>query len=244
MARVGINVDRALGVSIPALRKIGRRHRPDHSLALDLWRSGIHEARILASMVDDPAEVTRDQMEEWVGDFDSWDLCDQVISNLFDLTPFAASVVRAWTKRPDEFVKRAGFAMIAAHAVHDRTAPDHSFTAWFPAIRRGATDDRNYVKKAVSWALRSIGKRNLALNAAAIAEAERLAREAVALYADAESPNFQGDVLLDLAQVLRMAGRPVEAGHAAREALAFYEHKGNRPASGTARAFIDELSGS
>jgi 3-methyladenine DNA glycosylase AlkD len=151
MARVGINVDRALGVSIPALRKIGRRHRPDHSLALDLWRSGIHEARILASMVDDPAEVTRDQMEEWVGDFDSWDLCDQVISNLFDLTPFAASVVRAWTKRPDEFVKRAGFAMIAAHAVHDRMAPDRSFTAWFPAIRRGATDDRNYVKKAVSW---------------------------------------------------------------------------------------------
>lgn len=114
-------------------------------------------------------------MEEWVGDFDSWDLCDQVISNLFDRTPFAASVVRAWTKRPEEFVRRAGFAMIAAHAVHDRTAPDHSFTAWFPAIRRGATDDRNYVKKAVSWALRQIGKRNLQLNAAAVAEAEMLA---------------------------------------------------------------------
>ena len=175
MARVGINVDRALGVSIPELRKIGRRHRLDHSLALAHWRSGIHEARILASMVDDPAKVTRDQMEEWVRDFDSWDLCDQVISNLFDLTPSAASVVRAWTKRPEEFVKRAGFAMIAAHAVHDRTAPDHSFTAWFPAIRRGATDDRNYVKKAVSWALRQIGKRNLLLNAAAVAEAEMLA---------------------------------------------------------------------
>jgi 3-methyladenine DNA glycosylase AlkD len=174
MARVGINVDRALGVSIPELRKIGRRHRPDHPLALDLWRSGIHEARILASMVGDPAKVTRDQMEEWVGDFDSWDLCDQVISNLFDLTPFAASVVRAWTERPEEFVKRAGFAMIAAHAVHARTAPDRTFTAWFPAIRRGAKDERNYVKKAVSWALRQIGKRNLELNAAAIAEAEML----------------------------------------------------------------------
>ena len=174
MARVGINVDRALGVSIPELRKLGRRHRPDHALALDLWRSGIHEARILASMVDDPAKVTREQMEEWVGDFDSWDLCDQVISNLFDLTPFAASVVRAWTKRPEEFVKRAGFAMIAAHTVHDRTAPDRTFIAWFPAIRRGAKDDRNYVKKAVSWALRQIGKRNLELNAAAIAEAESL----------------------------------------------------------------------
>lgn len=180
MARVGINVDRALGVSIPNLRKLGRRYRPDHALALDLWGSGIHEARILASMVDDPAQVTRDQMEEWVGDFDSWDLCDQVISNLFDLTPFAASVVRAWTKRPEEFVKRAGFAMIAAHTVHDRTAPDRTFTAWFPAIRRGAKDDRNYVKKAVSWALRQIGKRNLELNAAAIAEAELLTMSHVA----------------------------------------------------------------
>jgi 3-methyladenine DNA glycosylase AlkD len=174
MARVGINVEGALGVSIPALRKLGRRLGRDHPLALDLWRSGIHEARILASMVDDPAQVTREQMEAWVLDFDSWDLCDQVISNLFDLTPFAASVVRAWTKRPEEFVKRAGFAMIAAHTVHDRTAPDRTFTAWFPAIRRGAKDDRNYVKKAVSWALRQIGKRNLELNAAAIVEAETL----------------------------------------------------------------------
>ena len=175
MARVGINVDRALGISIPDLRALGRRYGPDDELALDLWRSGIHDARILASMVDDPAEVTREQMEEWVGGFDSWDLCDQVISNLFDLRPFAISVVRAWTKRPEEFVKRAGFAMIAAHTVHDRTAPDRTFSAWFPAIRRGATDDRNYVKKAVSWALRQIGKRNLELNAAAVAEAETLA---------------------------------------------------------------------
>jgi 3-methyladenine DNA glycosylase AlkD len=180
MARVGINVDRAIGVSIPELRKIGRRHRLDHSLALALWRSGIHEARILASMVDDPAKVTRDQMEDWVGDFDSWDLCDQVISNLFDLTPFAASIVPAWTKRPEEFVKRAGFAMIAAHTVHDRTAPDRVFVEWFPTIRRGATDERNYVKKAVSWALRQIGKRNLDLNAAAIAEAEVLATSDIA----------------------------------------------------------------
>ena len=164
MARVGINVDRALGVSIPDLRKLGRRLGPDHTLALDLWPTGIHEARILASMVDDTARVTRDQMEEWVLDFDSWDLCDQVTGNLFDLTPFATSVARAWTKRPEEFVKRAGFALIAAHAVHDRTAPDRTFTAWFPAIRRGATDDRNYVKKAVSWALRQIGKRNHAVN--------------------------------------------------------------------------------
>jgi 3-methyladenine DNA glycosylase AlkD len=176
MARVGINVDRALGVSTPELRKIGRRHRPDHSLARDLWRSGIHEARILASMVDDPMKVTRDQMEEWALDLDSWDLCDQVIGNLFDLTPFATSAARAWTRRPEEFVKRAGFALIAARAARDRTAPDRAFTTWFPAIRRGASDERNYVKKAVSWALRQIGKRNLELNAAAIAEAEALSK--------------------------------------------------------------------
>jgi 3-methyladenine DNA glycosylase AlkD len=179
MARVGINVDRALGVSIPDLRRLGRRYRPDHELALDLWRSDIHEARILASMVDDPAQVTRDQMEAWALGFDSWDLCDQVTGNLFDRTSFAATVARAWTKRPEEFVKRAGFAMVAARAVRDRTAPDRTFIAWFSAIRRGATDDRNYVKKAVSWALRQIGKRNLALNAAAIAEAEALSMSAV-----------------------------------------------------------------
>jgi 3-methyladenine DNA glycosylase AlkD len=176
MARVGINVDRALGVSIPELRKIGRRRRPDHSLALDLWRSGIHEARILASMVDDPEKVTREQMDTWAQDFDSWDLCDQVIGNLFDLTPFATSVARAWTKRPEEFVKRAGFALIAARAARDRTAPDRAFTTWFPTIRRGASDERNYVKKAASWALRQIGKRNLELNVAAITEAEALSR--------------------------------------------------------------------
>jgi 3-methyladenine DNA glycosylase AlkD len=175
MARVGINVDRAIGVSIPHLRKLGRRHRNQHALALSLWETAIHEARILASMVDDPAQVTRDQMEDWVADFDSWDLCDQVCSNLFDATPFATVKVHEWTGRPEEYVRRAGFTLIAALAVHDHSSPDRAFTAWFPAIRRGANDDRNYVKKAVSWALRGIGKRNLALNAAAIAEAELLA---------------------------------------------------------------------
>jgi 3-methyladenine DNA glycosylase AlkD len=179
MARVGINVDQAIGVSVPHLRKLGRRLGRDHGLALDLWDSGIHEARILASMVDEPADVTREQMETWVADFDSWDLCDQVIGNLFDRTGFAAEAAHEWTTRPEEFVKRAGFSLIATSAVHDRTSPDRSFTAWFPTIRQGAADDRNYVKKAVSWALRQIGKRNPALNAAAIAEAETLAASAV-----------------------------------------------------------------
>jgi 3-methyladenine DNA glycosylase AlkD len=174
MARVGINVDRALGVSIPSLRRLGRRYRIDHALALALWETEVHEARILASMVDDPALVTRDQMEDWVADFDSWDLCDQVCSNLFDATPFAKGKVREWTRRPEEYVKRAGFTLIAALAAHDHTSPDRAFTAWFPVIRHGASDERNYVKKAVSWALRGIGKRSVALNAAAIAEAEHL----------------------------------------------------------------------
>jgi 3-methyladenine DNA glycosylase AlkD len=174
MARVGINVDRALGVSIPNLRKLGRRYRTDHVLALALWGTEIHEARILASMVDDPAEVTQGQMEDWVADFDSWDLCDQVCSNLFDSTPFAKEKASEWARRPEEYVKRAGFTLIAAFAAHDRTSPNCSFTEWFPVIHRGASDERNYVKKAVNWALRGIGKRNLVLNAAAIAEAEIL----------------------------------------------------------------------
>ena len=175
MMKVGINVDRALGVSIPNLRKLGRRHRTHHALALALWETKVHEARILASMVDDPGLVSREQMEDWVADFDSWDLCDQVCSNLFDATPFAVEKARQWTRRPEEYVKRAGFTLIAALAVHDHSSPDRAFTAWFPAIRRGASDERNYVKKAVNWALRGIGKRNLALNAAAIAEAKVLA---------------------------------------------------------------------
>jgi 3-methyladenine DNA glycosylase AlkD len=174
MARVGINVERAIGVSIPNLRKLGRRLGADHQLALGLWDTAIHEARILASMVDEPAQVTRAQMETWVGDFDSWDVCDQVVGNLFDRTPFATRAARAWTERDEAFVKRAGFSLIATRAVRDRTSADPMFTAWFPAIRRGAADHRNYVKKAVSWALRQIGKRNLALNAAAIDEAEAL----------------------------------------------------------------------
>ena len=174
MARVGINVDRALGVPIPDLRRLARRHHPDHPLALELWRTGIHEARILASMVDDSAQITPEQMEAWVVGFDSWDLCDQVCGNLFQAVPTGVKIARAWTRRPEEFVKRAGFVLMAEHAVHGRTLPDGVFTSWFPAIRRGATDERNCVKKAVSWALRSIGKRNLALNAAAIGEAEAL----------------------------------------------------------------------
>lgn len=174
MARVGINTECALGVSIPDLRKIARLHRRDHTLALDLWRTRIHEAQILASMIDDPALVTDEQMEDWVVGFDSWDTCDQVCGNLFGATRFAFRKARAWTRRSEEFVKRAGFTLIAERAVHDRSSPDEVFARFLPTIRRGATDERNYVKKAVSWSLRQIGKRNLALHALAIEEADRL----------------------------------------------------------------------
>jgi 3-methyladenine DNA glycosylase AlkD len=174
MARVGIAVGSAWGVSVPHCRRIAQRHRGDHALALELWDSGVHEARLLATMVDDPAEVTAVQMEAWVLQIDSWDVCDQLCGNLFGLTPAAFTKARAWVRRDEEFVKRAGFVLIAERAARDRRHDDAFWIRWLPVIRRGATDDRNYVKKAVNWALREIGKRNEHLNAAAIEEAERL----------------------------------------------------------------------
>jgi 3-methyladenine DNA glycosylase AlkD len=174
MARVGIKVEHALGVSIPHCRTIAKQYRGDHELALELWEIGIHECRIIASMVDDPAAVTRSQMDEWVAAFDSWDLCDQVCGNLFIRTPHAIPVARAWVRRDEEYVKRAGFTLVAEIAHRDRTMSDDGWGRWFEEIRRGATDERNYVKKAVNWALRQIGKRSETLRRAAIAEAEAL----------------------------------------------------------------------
>ncbi len=174
MARFGINPHSTLGVSIPTLRGIARQAGKDHRLAQELWRSGIHEARILAAMVDDPSQVTDAQMERWVKDFDSWDVCDQVCSNLFDQTAFAHRKAAQWSRRDEEFVKRAGFALMAALAVHDKAASDAAFRKFLPLIRRAATDERNFVKKAVNWALRQIGKRNAALNRAAIATAREI----------------------------------------------------------------------
>ena len=174
MARVGINVAHAWGVRIPDTRRIARGHRLDHALALALWDTGVHEARILASMVDDPAAVTDAQMEDWVATLDSWDVCDQLCGNLFGHTPRAFTKARSWVRRDEEFVKRAGVVLIAERAARDRDHDDTFWIRWLPVIRRGAVDDRNYVKKAVNWALRGIGKRNTALNAAAIEEAEHL----------------------------------------------------------------------
>jgi 3-methyladenine DNA glycosylase AlkD len=174
MARYGINVENAFGVSIYELRKVAKRIGTDHDLALALWATGNHEARLLACFVDDPAQVTERQMEIWAAEFDSWDICDQATTSLFDLTPFGWSKAVEWAGRREEWVKRAGFALMAGLAVHDKAAADKAFLALLPIIERGAWDDRNFVKKAVNWALRNIGKRNRALNAAAIACAEHI----------------------------------------------------------------------
>jgi 3-methyladenine DNA glycosylase AlkD len=176
MARFGIQTSRAVGVTVTELRRVARELGRDHDLASALWASGIHEARILASLVDDPALVTQAQMESWVADLDSWDVCDGVCGNLFDRTPFALAKAVEWSAREPEFEKRAGFALMAWAAVHRKDLPDAAFASLLPVIRAQAADDRNYVKKAISWALRAIGKRSAGLNVRAVATAERIAR--------------------------------------------------------------------
>jgi len=175
MARFGINPKGTLGISIPTLRNLAKRFKLDHELAHQLWASGIHEAKILASMIDDPKKVTKEQMDEWVVQFDSWDVCDQVCMNLFDKTPYAYLKAAEWCEREEEFVKHAGFALMASLAFHDKNAPDESFEAFFPLILKHANDERNYVKKAVNWALRQIGKRNRQLRQKAIEVAQQMA---------------------------------------------------------------------
>lgn len=168
MARFGMTPDGRLGVSVTDMRRIAKPLGRDHDLALALWETGIPEARILASMVDDPAQLTEAQMERWVADFNSWDVCDQVCMNLFDKSPLAWWKASEWAQREEEFVRRAAYALIACLAWHDKAAPDEAFIHFFPVIKTGATDRRNYVKKAVSWALRQVGKRNANLRHAAL----------------------------------------------------------------------------
>lgn len=174
MARFGINPENTYGVSVPSLRKIAKETGRDHALAQQLWESSIHEARILACMIDEPTVVTDAQLERWVKDFDSWDVCDLCCSNLFDKTKFAHQKAVEWSKREEEFVKRAGFTLMAALAVHDKKAADGEFLKFLPVIKSESTDDRNFVKKAVNWALRQIGKRNLNLNKMAIKTVEEI----------------------------------------------------------------------
>ena len=176
MARYGIGTENALGVRVPDLRKHARRIETDHAIARKLWASGVHDARILATMVEDPARVTEAQMERWVKRFNSWDLCDQCCMNLFAKTAFAWDKAFEWSGRDEEFVKRAAFALMAVLAVHDKDATNKQFATLFPVIEREATDERNYVRKAVNWALRGIGKRNRSLNRSAVAAAKRIAK--------------------------------------------------------------------
>lgn len=177
MARFGIRTETALGVTVTELRSLGRTLGRDHDLAVALWNTGIHEARILATMVDDPARVTQAQMEAWVDAFDSWDVCDQACGNLFDRTPHLLEKVRAWSRRDEEFVRRAAFALMACAAVHRKDLPDQHLERLLPLAERAAGDDRVYVKKAVSWAVRQVGKRSARLHGAAMRTAERIAEQ-------------------------------------------------------------------
>jgi 3-methyladenine DNA glycosylase AlkD len=174
MARFGITPQKTFGVSIPNLRKIAQEAGRNRDLAQKLWASDIRETRILASMIDELKEVTEKQMERWVKDFDYWEICDQCCMNLFEKTRFAYPKAKEWSQREDEFVKRAGYVLMARLAVSDKKAEDSQFEKFFPHIKRGSTDHRNFVKKAVNWALRQIGKRNFDLNKKTIKVAEEI----------------------------------------------------------------------
>ncbi len=176
MARFGITTIRAYGISMPKLRTIARGIGHNHGMALHLWDSGIHEVRILATMVADPRILTKEQMERWCSDFDSWDLCDQYCNNLFRKTTFAWRKAVEWSARDEEYVKRAGFVLMASWAVGDKTSADARFLEFLPLIHREAADGRAMVKKAVNWALPQIGKRSRMLNDAAIQTALQLQR--------------------------------------------------------------------
>lgn len=174
MARYGIRIDNRLGVSIPDIRKIAKQFGKNHKVALELWKTGYADAKITAALIDEVEKVTKNQMEEWVKDFDSWDVCDQVCTSLFDKTSHAWKKAYEWSEREEEFVKRAAFSLVAGISVHDKKTCDEKFEKFMLVITKHANDERNYVKKAVNWALRNIGKRNINLNKKAIKTAEEL----------------------------------------------------------------------
>ena len=174
MKRYGITSKKVLGISAPVMRSIAKAIGKNHLLASQLWKTGIYEARQIASLIDDPKLVTEKQMNAWAKAFDNWAICDGCCMNLFDKTPFAYTKAHEWSSAEPEFVKRAGFALMAALAVHDKKANDVRFLEFFPDLIRGASDERNLVKKAVNWALRQIGKRNLTMNGKAIFLSEKI----------------------------------------------------------------------
>lgn len=205
MARFGINIEKAYGVSMASSRPLARKYKRQHDLAAELWASGIHEARILAALIDDPKLVTPKQMDTWAADFDSWDLCDQACMKLFATTPYVAEKVAKWAKDKREFVRRAAFATIAGYAVGAKQAPDSELLPFLTIIETYATDERNFVKKAVNWALRQIGKRSKALHAPALKLATKLAAS------DDKAARWIGKdavkELTDPVQIARIKGR-------------------------------------
>lgn len=177
MQRFGINFENAYGVNIPVLRKLARDYRHNHEFALELWETKIHELMLLAIFIDDYRQVTKSQMNKWVKDFKSWDICDQCCSNLFEKTPYAYEKIFEWSKSKDEFIKRAAFTLIAVIAVHHKKKEDIELFEFFPLIEREAWDERNFVKKAVNWALRQLGKRSNLLFNEAVEVAKRIAQK-------------------------------------------------------------------
>ena len=176
--RYGIEAQRAFGVTMASLLALRKRLGTDHALSLALWKSGWYEARLLAALVGDPTRVTRRQMNSWAASFENWGDCDTVCFHLFDKTPFAWEKARQWSASPREFVKRGAFALMACLALHDKAAADRRFLELLPLVEKGAHDERNFVRKGVSWALRAIGRRNAMLNVAALTVARRLAKSA------------------------------------------------------------------
>lgn len=193
MARFGITPQKSFGLSIPELRRLAEEIGPDHALAQRLWSLGVRETQILASLIDRPELVTAAQMERWAGDFDYWEMCDQCCQNLFGRALLAWAKAREWAVREEEFVKRAGFVLMARLAVIEKKAPDEAFEIFLPLIKKEAADGRRNVKKGVSWALRQIGKRNKRLHELAVRTAEALRRS--------EAPSARwiaGDALREL----------------------------------------------
>ena len=178
MKRFGIVAKKAFGITMPVLKslakEIKKQTKDRHGLALELWQSGSHEARILAFLIDDPREVTAEQMDDWAGDFDNWAICDGTCGHLFCRTQFAYEKAFEWSTREEEFIKRAGLVLPAWLVVHDKRATDDKFAQFLPLVERKAGDERNFIKKAVNWSLRQIGKRSLELNKLAIETAERI----------------------------------------------------------------------
>jgi 3-methyladenine DNA glycosylase AlkD len=199
MARYGITTDtnKVFGVSMGTMKVLQKKLGKNHALAQELWATGWYEARILAALIDDPAKVTRRQMDAWTRAFDNWAICDTACFHLFDKTPHAWAAVDRWAASKKEFVKRAAFALTASLAVHDKKAPDELFLAVLPLIERAADDERNFVKKGVSWALRGIGNRNAKMHAQAIRLAKKLAASP-----DAARRWVGKDVLRDLSRPL------------------------------------------